>query len=67
MKRSLPSNSGPAPKRGMSWQNVLLKSMDDPKLRIMEDDKVVVIKDAYPKVKYCSRYFGTVDVVRKLL
>jgi hypothetical protein len=32
------------------WSLGLLSSMNDPELLIKEDDKVVVIKDKYPKV-----------------
>lgn len=39
------SKSGP-------WFKGLLSSMEDPNLRVMEDDKVVVIKDKYPKARY---------------
>ncbi|GAB1605541.1 aprataxin-like [Argonauta hians] len=34
------------------WSQGLLASMDDPELRVESDDKVVVIKDKYPKAKY---------------
>ncbi|CAE1323938.1 APTX [Acanthosepion pharaonis] len=30
----------------------LLASMEDPKLRVEADDKIVIIKDKYPKAKY---------------
>ena len=33
------------------WSLGLLASMEDPKLRVEADDKVVIIKDKYPKVK----------------
>ena len=32
------------------WSRGLLASMDDPELKVTEDDKVVIIKDKYPKV-----------------
>lgn len=34
------------------WSMGLLASMDDPELRVDADDKVVIIKDKYPKAKY---------------
>lgn len=33
------------------WSMGLLASMEDPKLRVEADDKIVIIKDKYPKVK----------------
>lgn len=32
------------------WSAGLLASMDDPELRISSDEKVVIIKDKFPKV-----------------
>jgi hypothetical protein len=39
------------------WSMGLLSSMKDPELLIKEDDKVVTIKDKYPKVnkRKCTR------------
>jgi hypothetical protein len=39
------------------WAMGLLSSMKDPELQIKEDDKVVTIKDKYPKVnkRKCTR------------
>jgi hypothetical protein len=39
------------------WSVGLLSSMKDPELLIKEDDKVVTIKDKYPKVnkRKCTR------------
>lgn len=34
------------------WATKLLDSMKDPKLIVKEDDKLVIIKDAYPKAKH---------------
>ncbi|XP_076453619.1 aprataxin-like [Babylonia areolata] len=42
--------SGKSP-RG-HWSMGLLASMDDPELRVTADDKVVIIKDKYPKAKF---------------
>lgn len=32
------------------WNMGLLASMDDPDLRIASDERIVIIKDKYPKV-----------------
>nr|XP_033331958.1 aprataxin [Megalopta genalis]XP_033331959.1 aprataxin [Megalopta genalis] len=40
-----------APKRH-HWATGLLVSMEDPALKVKEDDKVVVIKDKYPKAQF---------------
>lgn len=42
-------NGQPAKKKGF-WALGLLDSMKDPALQHFTDDKVVVIKDKYPKV-----------------
>lgn len=34
------------------WANGLLAAMDDPNLRVYSDERVVVIKDRYPKAKF---------------
>lgn len=34
------------------WATGLLVSMEDPELRVKEDNSVVVIKDKYPKAQY---------------
>lgn len=49
-KKMLPSNTAPAPKR-QHWSAGLLTSMEDPALKVKEDEKVVVIKDKYPKAR----------------
>nr|XP_039257131.1 aprataxin-like isoform X1 [Styela clava] len=41
-----------AQKPSYHWSQGLKGSMDDPSLRVSKDDKVVVIKDKYPKAKY---------------
>ncbi|XP_033297919.1 aprataxin isoform X1 [Bombus bifarius] len=40
-----------APKR-RDWATGLLVSMEDPQYKVKENDKVVVIKDKYPKAQY---------------
>ena len=34
------------------WAMGLLSSMNDPDLKVQEDDKIVIIKDKYPKVRF---------------
>lgn len=34
------------------WKTGLLSSMHDPDLQVYKDDKVIIIKDKYPKVCY---------------
>jgi aprataxin len=34
------------------WKTGLLSSMHDPELQVYKDDKVIIIKDKYPKAKY---------------
>ncbi len=43
----------PAAKKG-HWSLGLLDSMNDPQLQVYKDDKLVIIKDKYPKV--CRLY-----------
>lgn len=44
-------NSGPVAKKAFGhWSQGLKASMEDPELKVDEDDKVVIIKDKYPKV-----------------
>ncbi|OAD57226.1 Aprataxin [Eufriesea mexicana] len=50
-KQKLTSNDTIAPKK-THWATGLLVSMEDPEYRVKEDDKVVVIKDKYPKAQY---------------
>lgn len=44
------SSKKPAP----FWKTGLLSSMHDPDLQVYKDDKVIIIKDKYPKVCYDS-------------
>ena len=45
------------------WSQGLLSSMDDPELKIESDDKVVVIKDKYPKVSPHNIFSTTAFVI----
>ena len=45
------ATKGPPVKKAFGhWSQGLLASMDDPELKVDSDDKVVIIKDKYPKV-----------------
>lgn len=52
-KHKLKSNSSNTPpaKKG-HWALGLIDSMKDPELKVEEDDKVVVIKDKFPKAEF---------------
>lgn len=53
MKRKAGSNTNkPATLNQSHWSGGLLKSMEDPESIIKEDDKIVVIKDKYPKAQF---------------
>ena len=48
------SKGPPAKKPFGHWSQGLLASMDDPELKVDSDDKIVIIKDKYPKVHHHS-------------
>ncbi|XP_043248604.1 aprataxin-like [Colletes gigas] len=50
-KPKLTSTDATTPKKH-HWATGLLVSMEDPDLKVKEDDKVVVIKDKYPKAQF---------------
>lgn len=50
-KPKMSSTDATAPKKH-HWTSGLLVSMEDPELKVKEDDKVVVIKDKYPKAQF---------------
>ena len=58
MKRCRPGENDfaekflPPTKRVVHWSKGLLSSMQDPNLIMTSDDKVVIIKDLYPKAKH---------------
>ena len=64
------SKGPPAKKPFGHWSQGLLASMDDPELKVDSDDKIVIIKDKYPKVHHHSLkvnirmiyYFGQIAV-----
>lgn len=49
-KRPASESSHPPAKKG-HWSQGLLSSMNDPNLIVESDERVVIIKDKYPKVK----------------
>ncbi|XP_018357801.1 PREDICTED: aprataxin [Trachymyrmex cornetzi] len=51
MKRKAPTNEI-ATAKTHHWSANLLKSIEDPECKIREDDKIVVIKDKYPKAQF---------------
>uniref|UniRef100_A0A8C2G972 Aprataxin n=2 Tax=Cyprinus carpio TaxID=7962 RepID=A0A8C2G972_CYPCA len=50
-KKTLPSGSD-KPESAGHWSQGLKVSMQDPKMQVYKDDRVVVIKDKYPKARY---------------
>ncbi|TKS68224.1 Aprataxin [Collichthys lucidus] len=54
-KESVSASKGEATKNSEGfghWSQGLKASMQDPKMQVYKDDKVVVIKDKYPKARY---------------
>lgn len=53
MKRKAMNNtSKPATVKKYHWSAGLLKSIEDPECKVKEDDKIVAIKDKYPKAQF---------------
>ena len=51
-KRKNSSENGPNAKKAAGpWNMGLKASMEDPELQVLKDDKLVIIKDKYPKVQ----------------
>ena len=49
------------------WSMGLKASMDDPDLQVESDDKVVIIKDKYPKVReMAKRWQHTTQTITKV-
>lgn len=44
------------------WSHGMMNSMDDPELKVLEDDLVVVIKDKYPKAKFHYLVISKTDI-----
>lgn len=51
MKRKAESNMS-KPVKKEHWSSGLLKTMKDPESKVIEDDKIVVITDKYPKAQF---------------
>lgn len=50
-KRKSSDSAGSATKKPVGhWAMGLKSSMEDPELKVDEDEKIVIIKDKYPKV-----------------
>ncbi|XP_011169808.1 aprataxin isoform X2 [Solenopsis invicta] len=53
MKRQITTNTNkPANAKEPHWSAGLLQAIEDPECKIREDDKIVVIKDKYPKAQF---------------
>lgn len=50
--RPRPAGAQPSRSHGGHWSMKLLDTMKDPNMIVKEDDKIVIIKDAYPKAKH---------------
>lgn len=50
-KRSAPDSTSRRPAKKGHWAQGLLESMNDPNLIVESDERIVIIKDKYPKVK----------------
>jgi len=52
-RKALENGAGPAIKKKVGhWSLGLKASMDDPELQVEKDEKIVIIKDKYPKAKH---------------
>lgn len=61
MKRNHQSSRS-APSTKIQRSKGLLDSMKDPDLKVKEDDKIVVIKDKFPKAKYHYLILPRIDI-----
>lgn len=52
MKRKSTTMKSTTSKRNCHWSAGLLNSMEDPECKVIEDDKIVVITDKYPKAQF---------------
>lgn len=53
--------------RSKAWSKGLILAMQDPHMVILEDDKVVAIKDKYPKVIYEHTFVMQANACRKFI
>lgn len=51
-KGSVSDKLMPAPKRVPHWSKGLLESMEDPNMIVVTDDRIVMIRDKYPKATH---------------
>ncbi|MPC23927.1 aprataxin-like [Portunus trituberculatus] len=51
-KRAAPSSNSQRPAKKGHWSQGLLESMNDPNLIVESDERIVIIKDKYPKARY---------------
>ncbi|XP_037775210.1 aprataxin-like [Penaeus monodon] len=51
-KRPAPDSTSIQPAKKAHWSQGLLASMNDPNLVVLSDDRIVIIKDKYPKARY---------------
>ncbi|XP_042208081.1 aprataxin-like isoform X2 [Homarus americanus] len=51
-KRAAPDSNTLQPAKKTHWSQGLLASMNDPNLVVESDDRIVIIKDKYPKARY---------------
>lgn len=52
MKRKKETESNTSKPKKYHWSAGLLQSMKDPESKVEEDDKIIVIKDKYPKAQF---------------
>ncbi|XP_061178460.1 aprataxin-like [Saccostrea echinata] len=52
LEENLDGNKVSSKKSVPFWKTGLLSSMHDPELQVYKDDKLIIIKDKYPKAKY---------------
>ena len=63
-RKSTENGGGAAPKRFVpNWSMGLKASMEDPELKVDEDEQTVTIKDKYPKVCKLKCSMCSVDTV----
>lgn len=60
-KPKVTSSDATAPKKH-HWATGLLVSMEDPRYKVKEDDKIIVIKDKYPKAQYHYLIIPKIDI-----
>lgn len=51
-KTTTTNTSEPANAKKHHWSAGLLQAIEDPECKVKEDDKIIVIKDKYPKAQF---------------